>query len=103
MQTSRRKAGFLRVDFPSFMSLRVSFVVETGFGFSDVGGVGGVGDFGDHGDHPTHPLPIPDWRSFARHHPNSSQIGVYFRSLTSIGVDSRKSRDAKSSRYQLSS
>jgi hypothetical protein len=47
MQTSRRKAGFLRVDFPSFMSLRVSFVVETGFGFSD------VGDFGDHGDHPT--------------------------------------------------
>jgi hypothetical protein len=33
------------------------------------------------------PMFIPDWRSFKRHHPKSSQIGVHFRSLTWIGVD----------------
>src|ERR1041385_5573234 len=32
------------------------------------------------------PIPIPDWRRFERYHSNSSQIGVGFRDLPSIGV-----------------
>jgi hypothetical protein len=49
------------------------------------------GDLGNliSGGTPPPPIPIPDWRGFERVHPKSSQIGVDFSNLASIGADFR--------------